>query len=144
MPTSSPTVTPSATATPVLATATPAATATSQPSFKLTDRHRFCSDAAGPGKIEVFVQDALGRGVAGVKIVVAWPDGEEAFFTGLKPERDPGYADYDLRQPWQDYSVSLPHVEQPASDLAADPEKAGCPAGSRAVVWQLTFAGNQR
>jgi hypothetical protein len=149
-PTVTPSPTPSATATPALptptasATATPSPTPTLQPSFKLTDKRRSCLSDAGPGRIEIYVEDAIGRGVPYVRITVAWRDGQESFFTGLKLGRDPGLADFEMRQPVDEYSVSLPYLDEPARGLLADPVNADCPAGSVAVVWQLTFTGNLR
>lgn len=149
-PTSTPTRSPSPTATPALptptasVTATPSPTATLQPAFQLTDKRRSCLSTAGPGRIEVYVEDAVGRGVPYVKITVAWQDGQESFYTGLKLGRDPGLADFEMRGAASDYSVSLPYLKEPVRGVLADPALADCPAGSVAVVWQLTFTGNLR
>ena len=86
----------------------------------------------------------MGRGVPYVKITVAWQDGQESFYTGLKLGRDPGLADFEMRGAASDYSVSLPYLKEPARGVLADPALADCPAGSVAVVWQLTFTGNLR
>ncbi len=47
--------------------------------------------------MRVFVSDASGKGVPGVKIIVTWTDGSDTFFTGMYPEINPGYADFRMQ-----------------------------------------------
>ena len=87
-----------ATATPGV-TITPLPSATTQPTlgilYELIDQEEICEAGAAGGEIQVFVLDRSGKGAAGVRIEVSIPaGGAEAFFTGLHPEVDPGYADY--------------------------------------------------
>ena len=87
-----------ATATPGV-TITPLPSATTQPTlgilYGLIDQEEICEAGAAGGEIQVFVLDRSGKGAAGVRIEVSIPaGGAEAFFTGLHPEVDPGYADY--------------------------------------------------
>jgi hypothetical protein len=136
------TATPTATPTPLsVPTATPAVTPspTPAPEYRLAQKLRTCLEEAGAGRLEVYVRDSNGRGVAGVPLHITWADGEETFYTGLKLERDTGYADYALWQPGEEYALTLPGVQGPAREILSDPYAAGCPVGSRAVVWQLTF-----
>ncbi len=54
----------------------------------------------------------------GVEIDISWSGGEEAFFTGLKPEIADGYADY-VMQAGIVYSVRIEHVGSPVSGRSA-------------------------
>jgi hypothetical protein len=114
--TSSPTVTPtsSATRTP---TAIPTATVTQTPTpgpnspFGLAQSVALCSidDPAG-GLLRVYVRDRLGAGVPGVQLRLTWPGGEDKFYTGFKPELDPGYADFQM-EPDRRYELSPTSVD---------------------------------
>jgi len=90
--------TPTFTITPgVTITLTP--TATAQPTlgivYELADQQEVCEVGMAGREIQVFVLDRSGKGIAGVRIEVSVPSGgAEAFFTGLQPDVDPGYADY--------------------------------------------------
>ena len=67
----------------------------------------------------IFIQDAAGNGLPGIRVRVQWGDGEDTFFTGLKGT-DPGYADYEV-QAGKSYSVSVVDgASQMALELNAD------------------------
>jgi len=68
-------------------------TATSGTSFNVTNQATFC-EADRPGLLRIRLEDASGQPVAGVELVITWANGEERFFTGLKPEMGNGYADF--------------------------------------------------
>ena len=88
------------------------------------DVKTFC--AAQP-VIEVLVQDVSGDGLPGVAITIQQDQDRETFFTGLMPERDPGYADYDLT-PDFGYVVSLrDFANTRTKNLQATPCSAGSP-----------------
>lgn len=57
------------------------------------DVKTFCD---AEGRIEVLVQQADGSGVPGIAVSVLEDQQAETFFTGLKPQRDPGYADFTM------------------------------------------------
>ena len=80
-----PTDTPTLTATP---TRTPGAP------FELVDSERVCDQALPEPLIQVFAENASGNPASGVEVIVTWTGGEERFFTGLKPEKGMGYADF--------------------------------------------------
>jgi hypothetical protein len=63
--------------------------------FKVALVEPFCS-AKTPGIIEITVQDSSGTGIPGVQVEVATDSDKDDFFTGLKPERGPGFADYTM------------------------------------------------
>ena len=46
----------------------------------------------------VYVRDEEAQGLSNVSITISWPEGKDEFFTGLKPEEDPGYADFEMQQ----------------------------------------------
>ncbi len=97
----SPTVspTPTLTFTPIptftpLPTRTP--TPTLAPPYVLLSQNLVCDPDFGAPLIQVQVTNAAGEGVPGVEIIVQWEGGEDHFFTGLQPEIDPGYADFEM------------------------------------------------
>ena len=44
-----------------------------------------------------------------------WDDGEDVFFTGLKPERGPAYADFQM-DAGKGYIIDMPGRADPSSD----------------------------
>jgi hypothetical protein len=67
-------------------------------------------EATEEGLLRIYVRDRLNVGVPGVKITVIWSGGQDSFYTGFKPEIDPGYADFRMR-PGQRYQVELTGLE---------------------------------
>ncbi len=104
--------------------------------FTLTDYRTLCDPGLIPGLLQVWVNDANGRPLAGVPLLLVWEGGQEVFYTGLKPELGDGYADTIL-QPEQLYSLQVAGGE-PISNLSAPacPPESGLRYGSIA----LTFA----
>ena len=92
-------------------------TAAPQTQYILANISTFCSSAAS-GVIEVEVQDAEGEGVPGQQVRVRWDAGNDTFFTGLKPERGPGYADFTMTA-GNGYTVDLPGRADPISEPLA-------------------------
>jgi hypothetical protein len=84
-PTHTYTPTPSRTPTPTLA-----------PPFVLDNQVEVCNPVLGEPQLQVFVSNAAGVGIPGVEIVIIWVNGEEHFYTGLKPDIDIGYADFTM------------------------------------------------
>jgi hypothetical protein len=98
------------------ATATPVQvvvpTRVPQSSYVLAGVSTFC-DAEQSGVIEVTVYQANGStGIPGQQVRVRWDNGESRFYTGLKPERGPAYADFDM-EPDRSYIVDLPGRSDP-------------------------------
>lgn len=86
-----PTGSPTSTATPLpTATRTP----TLAPPFVLENQGSVCNPVISDPQLQVFVSNAAGVGIPSVEIVVTWSNGEEHFFTGLKPDIGIGYADF--------------------------------------------------
>ena len=81
-------------------------------------KDQVCSATLTPGLLQVVVSDSSGRPMPGVEITITWDDGEEHFFTGLKPEIGSGYADYTM-QAGTAYALSVGRLGSPISDLKA-------------------------
>jgi hypothetical protein len=113
------------TPTPPLPTSTPFETpvpTTTPPSgtFVVARVQSFCEPTVS-GVIEVRVYDRLGQGVPGVPVQVTWSgDQKDTFYTGLKPERETGYADFEMT-PGRSYSVSIPGLTSRAPVVDAEP-----------------------
>jgi hypothetical protein len=136
---STPTLPPPATKTPippseVEATPTSSAriivpTSVPQRDFVLANVSTFC-DAQISGIIEVFVQDFGGVGIAGMPVRVRWDDGEDTFYTGLKPERGPAYADFQMEE-GKGYIIDMPGRSDPSAQqlvAASCTTESGAPA----------------
>jgi hypothetical protein len=135
-PTATPTRRPTATATRP-PTATP--TATPRYLYRVAARQQLCNPGQQEPRIEVLVQDAEGEGLPGVEVRVSWPGGEDRFYTGLKPDIDPGYADYDPR-PDTTYTVDLPGSPSAAgSPPVGDLAPFTCGGGATQGVWRVVF-----
>lgn len=103
-----------------------------------------CSELAGTAQIRVLVEDTTGKGLPGVEVEVSSDVGNQAFFTGLKPEHGSGYADISL--PAGSYNVHLIENAQSGvvSDLQIDPGALECSLGSgQAPGWELVFKQSQ-
>jgi hypothetical protein len=95
-----------------------------------------CSSDRDGGYILVYVRDENDRGVAGVKLVVKGPGVEDSFFTGLKPEIGPGFADY-LVMAAGSYTVQAAEGRSQVTQglsFAAD-----CPAETPYRSWRVVF-----
>lgn len=86
-PTRAPTFTPRPTATPMQVLDAP---------FVLVDQREVCDGSIPANLMQVFVSDADGNPLPGVRIAVTWQDGEDIFYSGLTPEIGPGYADFQM------------------------------------------------
>ncbi len=93
-----------------LTTSTPRPTSRPDPAsgdpFTLVGQDTVCDPSLKQGLLQVILMDSRRRQVAGIKIIVTWNQGEDNFFTGLKPELGNGYADF-LMQADTIYSVRV-------------------------------------
>ena len=95
-----------------------------------------CSSDRDGDYILVYLRDENDRGVAGVKLVVKGPGVEDSFFTGLKPEIGPGFADY-LVMAAGSYTVQAAEGRSQVTQglsFAAD-----CPAETPYRSWRVVF-----
>ncbi len=88
--------------------------------YVLSRLESFCNPAA-EGMIEIRVYDRLGQGVPGVQVSVTWSGNErDSFFTGLKPEREAGYADFRMTE-GRTYTVMVPGLTGDPRSVEAVP-----------------------
>ena len=127
-PTYSPTTPPEDTATPTVA---------SDFDYQVVEQSDLgCSSDRDGDYILVYVRDENDRGVAGVKLVVKGPGVEDSFFTGLKPEIGPGFADY-LVMAAGSYTVQAAEGRSQVTQglsIAAD-----CPEETPHRSWRVVF-----
>ena len=86
--------------------------------FKLTGQDEVCDPNLPDGLIQVLILSSGRRQIPGMEIDITWENGEEKFFTGLKPEQGNGYADF-IMTPDVSYSVQLAAGSDTASGLVA-------------------------
>jgi hypothetical protein len=112
-----PSLTPPPSKTPTLAapldvtpaTMAPTRTPTDVPQpndYAIAPVQTFCSVELA-GTIEVYLREPGQRQVPGIEVQVSWENGSDHFFTGLKPERGAGYADFQMEAN-RTYYVQLP------------------------------------
>jgi len=105
--------------------------------FVIEDQTLICEPKPSQPLIEVETLDAAGQPVPGVEIIVSWDKGEDHFFTGLKPEVSPGYADFTMT-PGVKYILQLADGGEAIPDLT--PTECEASDGSRFWgSWKLTF-----
>lgn len=121
----SPTARPSDTPAPL-----PTHTATPGGPFVLLSQEKICDQPLSAPQLQIEALDRFNRQVPGVLVIVSWPGGQERFYTGLKPEKGLGYADYTLAEGTL-YSVRLGENGQLVTDLAG----AMCVPASGAPYW---------
>jgi hypothetical protein len=97
-----------------------------------------CNPAIGEPQLQVFVSNEAGVGITGVEIIVTWNNGEEHFYTGLKPDIDIGYADFSMT-PEVTYTLQVADGGQLITNLAA-PECADEGDGLYWGSWRLVFS----
>jgi hypothetical protein len=111
-------------------------TVTPIPEYQVIERVAECTASPNPPQIRVIVHDQFGQSVAGQEIRIKWDNGSgsDRFVTGLKPEIDPGYGDFDM-EPDQSYNVEM---GKPASVVVSDLRAEPCADGR--TSWRLILA----
>jgi hypothetical protein len=130
---------------------TEAATPTPERAFVLLSKEQICNPRIERPLIQVIVQTLGGQGVPGVEIRVQWEGGGSQFVTGMKPELNPGYADYEI-EPGKVYQVTLGDGLTVVTGLTAPtcaaataligpqtPTPGGGTSGNYAGSWRLVF-----
>lgn len=120
------TLTPSITPIP---SSTPSPVPTALSPFILDQRSLLCDPNILGSLLMVQTLDGE-QGIPGVEIIVNWADGEEHFFTGLKPELGLGYADFAM-SPDISYTLRLADGSQLITDLTAEQ----CEADNGETIW---------
>lgn len=111
-----------------LPTRTP--TATSGAPIALEEKSFVCDPNLAEPMIQVVAENAAGDQISGIEVVVNWEGGENHFFTGIKSELGPGYADFTMT-PGEVYSLRLAEGGEPVSELTA----AECESGDGSRYW---------
>lgn len=111
---SSETPTPRSTDTPP---PSPTFSATPGGPFVLLSQEKLCDQQLNAPQVQIEALDRFNRPVPGVLVIVAWAGEEERFFTGLKPEKGQGYADFTLT-PGTLYTLRLGENGELVPDLA--------------------------
>lgn len=97
--------------------ATPTMFPTLSSPYVLKDRATDCGKNLRPGLLQIWIENASGLAMPGVRIQINWKDGEESFFTGLKPEINAGYADFEMT-PGTTYSLRVGENGETITDLS--------------------------
>jgi hypothetical protein len=117
--------------------ATPTLFPTLSAPFVLKDRAVDCKSTT-PGLLQIWIDNAAGQAIPGVRIQIAWKDGEESFYTGLKPETNAGYADYEMTRGLT-YSLRVGENGETISDLGvADCTSEGLPDLAGGIILRFT------
>ena len=118
---------------------TPAPTMTPAPSFLLLEQTALCGAAGEPGQINIWVQDESGAGLPGMQLVVSWSMGEDRLYTGLRPKKGKGFADFEMK-PQVNYDVTLADYHAGVAEGLRSEFDAGiCPTDTIALDWRLIF-----
>lgn len=126
--------------TPLEPTSQPLAETPNFTEFVLLERTDLCSEQSSPALLQVYVRDASGQPLRGVGLTIRAAGVSDRFFTGLKPELEIGYSDYEL-QPAVLYVLEIGENSADVPNLLAPncTSTAGEPfAGSIRLVFQKT------
>ena len=99
-----------------------------------------CVDEPDAAHLRFIVRDASGRDLPNIGIQIRSADGDDTVFTGLKPERGVGYADYEATP--GTFSVTIIDAQSDTvSDLLIGDAPANCKAdrGATPRGWKLVF-----
>ena len=86
--------------------------------FVLVKSEKICDRSQPEPLIYIYAWNASEEPASGVEVIVTWVQGEERFFTGLKPEKGLGYADFSP-VPGSIYALRLGERGEPVTGLSA-------------------------
>jgi len=127
---------PTATRTPTIRPS-PTVTRTPGAPFQVDRRDPVCDPSQPIPRLRILVLDSAGQGVPGVEVLVVWDEGQDHFFTGLKPELGIGYGDFTMME-GVTYTVRLAESDALITGLATEP----CPDETGAAYpgsWSVVF-----
>lgn len=93
-------------------------TKTPGPQFILKSNQAICDSPLKSLLLQVEVTNSTNLPIPGIEIIISWPEGEDHFFTGLKPEISNGYADF-LMTPDVVYNLQIVNSGASISNLTA-------------------------
>lgn len=99
-----------------------------------------CVDEPEIGKLRIYVKDVAGKDLPNIGIEIKSGETTETIYTGLKPERGIGYADYDASP--GTYSAMILNAESEiVSDLVIGDAPADCrnDRGKTPRGWKIVF-----
>jgi hypothetical protein len=109
--------------------------------FRLTERTMLsCIDEPDEPYLQVSVRDQRGRDLPNVAVGIHWVSGEDTLYTGLKPERGSGYADFQAAS--TTYSLTIQNAPSDiAENLIVGDPPANCKndRGTTPRGWKLVF-----
>ena len=105
-------------------------TATALPAYALESFEKVCDPTIEMPLIQVMVKKNTGEQVPGVPIMVLWDDGDNVFYTGLKPNLGLGYADFEMT-PGVSYDLHLVDGGEGVMDLTAE----SCTKNDGSTYW---------
>ncbi|MEW5870415.1 MAG: hypothetical protein AB1894_14160 [Chloroflexota bacterium] len=111
-------------------TRTPTVTLTPGGPFLLVSQEKICDQMLPEPLLLIEATNLLGDPLPGILVTVTWNGGEERFYTGLKPEKGLGYADFTAVQ-GVTYTVRLGDGGQPVTGLTA----VQCQGAGGATYW---------
>lgn len=117
-------------------TVTPRPSPTTVPVYRLLSQEPVCLRDAAVYRLEVIAVDSILEPLQAAEVIVIWDEGNDHFFTGFQPDREPGYGDFEM-EPGIDYTVMMADGSQLVTGLGVtncDEELGGLPGG-----WRLTF-----
>ncbi len=111
------------------------------PAFRLVQRTPLtCSDEPETARLRVYVRDSEGKELPNVGIEIRWANGDDTIYTGLKPERGLGFADFEADP--NTYTVTILNAQSdPAQNLQVGAAPANCKndRGATPRGWKLIF-----
>ncbi len=116
------------------------------PRFHLVERAPLsCTDNAEAAFLRISVRDGQGNDLPDVGVEVRWSTGDDTIYTGLKPERGVGFADFETVPDTYSVTVQTYKSTNVSSDTAADLSVGQPPAncrtdhGATPRGWKLVF-----
>jgi len=116
-----------------LPTPSPTSSRESESSFRLLESVNLGCGEFPEDLIMVYIQDAEGSGIPNVELKISGPQGDDLFYTGLKPGVDGGYADFAFFNPGE-YNVRVTEGTSQVVRVTARP----CGRGSHRA-WRVVF-----
>lgn len=117
-------------------TVTPRPSPTAVPAYRLLNREPVCQPDAAVHRLEVITVDSTLEPLQAAEVIVIWDEGNDHFYTGFQPDREPGYGDFEM-EPGVEYTVMMADGSQLVTGLgitACDESEGGLSGG-----WRLTF-----
>lgn len=110
------------------------------PVFRLVEQTQLtCSEEPESAHLRIFVRNAEGKEFPNVGIEIRWANGDETVYTGLKPERGIGYADFEAVP--DRYSVTILNAQSDPANVLVGEAPTNCrnDRGATPRGWKLVF-----